>query len=48
MAYGFNDDRSKVEVYSKDEAYNKDEVYSKDETENIFLFFFFCTITIFV
>ena len=35
MAYAFNDDKSKVEVYSKDEAYNKNEVYSKDEIANL-------------
>ena len=32
MAYGFNEDKSKVEVYSKDETYSKDEVYSKSES----------------
>lgn len=31
MAYGFNDDKSKVEMYTKDEAYSKDEVYNKAE-----------------
>ena len=34
MAYGFNDDKSKVEVYDKTEVYNKQEVYSKDEVYN--------------
>jgi hypothetical protein len=29
MAYAFNDDKRKAEVYSKDETYSKDEVYSK-------------------
>ncbi len=31
MAYAFNDDKSKIPVYSTDEVYSKDEVYNKDE-----------------
>lgn len=31
MAYGFNDDRSKAEMYTKDEVYSKNEVYKKTE-----------------
>lgn len=31
MAYGFNDKKEKVEVYSTSETYNKDEVYNKQE-----------------
>ena len=34
MAYGFNDDRSKVEVYSTDEVYTKEETYSKEQVDN--------------
>lgn len=30
MAYGFNDKKEKVEVYSTSETYNKDEVYPKE------------------
>lgn len=32
MAYGFNDDKSKAEVYTKDEVYSKNETYGKSET----------------
>lgn len=31
MAYGFNDKKEKVNVYSTSETYNKTEVYNKDE-----------------
>lgn len=32
MAYAFNDDKSKAEVYTKDEVYSKNETYGKSET----------------
>ena len=32
MAYGFNDDKSKAEVYTKDEVYSKNETYGKNQT----------------
>lgn len=31
MAYAFNDDKTKAEVYKKSEVYSKDETYSKEE-----------------
>lgn len=31
MAYGFDEDKSKKDIYKKDEVYSKEEVYSKDD-----------------
>jgi hypothetical protein len=31
MAYAFNDDKSKVEVYTKEEAYSKEEIIISTE-----------------
>ena len=31
MAYGFNEDKTKVPVYSKEETYSKEELYTKDQ-----------------